>query len=427
MEDLSRITEYREFKQMLDVEMKQAVESFVRIGYLLKRARDTNILLGSRYKTVTEFAQAEYNLDKSQVSRFIAINDRFSENGYSDRLQVKYQRFGLAKLQEMLQLPDSIIDELKPEMTRTSIQEIKKEVQAEEQITDIEVMLEPDEAEVVSSMAEKTLYIYFHSNIEKYETVYEKACQSKFTIVRKEEVAELFAPTGTMAEFVRISGIGKILITLDADTSVFTFTNVRNGEKESLDGLEVFKIFRNMFTPTYAKPAKGSWQQLYKEQYPKADKTEAEAKPATKKNEVSKKMESLENGTSKDISKDNDIKVEKDNEQNSTLLQESKAEVVSLESNEDINEQVQQPVNAINTEYEDTFTTNKSTTYRDTVFEEMAAVSNRLSGYIENQDIEMIEHTIKDLNNMLNSIIEADKNNDIIGQMSICDIQESEE
>lgn len=70
---------YQEYKQELDAVLTRTAEDFVQIGYLLKVARDTNILAESGYATVTDFAKAEYGIDKTQVSRFISINDRFSE------------------------------------------------------------------------------------------------------------------------------------------------------------------------------------------------------------------------------------------------------------------------------------------------------------------------------------------------------------
>ena len=86
MDEITYQKTYKEYKADLDAELLRSAESFVRIGYLLKVARDTNILAESGYKTVAEFAEAEYSLNKTQVSRFISINDKFSENGYSERL-----------------------------------------------------------------------------------------------------------------------------------------------------------------------------------------------------------------------------------------------------------------------------------------------------------------------------------------------------
>ena len=57
---------YREYKAELDGELQRTAEGFVRIGYLLKVARDTNILKESGYVNVVEFAKAEYGIDKTQ-------------------------------------------------------------------------------------------------------------------------------------------------------------------------------------------------------------------------------------------------------------------------------------------------------------------------------------------------------------------------
>ena len=66
---------FNEWQQELDTELVKSAESFVKIGYLLKVARDTDILVNSGYGNVVEFAKARYGLDKTQVSRFIHIND----------------------------------------------------------------------------------------------------------------------------------------------------------------------------------------------------------------------------------------------------------------------------------------------------------------------------------------------------------------
>ena len=95
---IKEYSSYQEYKAAVDSEMQRSAESFVRIGYLLKLARDTDILAGTPYGSVNEFAQAEYGLDRSQVSRFIRINDEYSEGGYSDHLMEKYRGYGYAKL-----------------------------------------------------------------------------------------------------------------------------------------------------------------------------------------------------------------------------------------------------------------------------------------------------------------------------------------
>ena len=121
MELMEYTKTYQEYKQELDAVLTRTAEDFVQIGYLLKVARDTNILAESGYATVTDFAKAEYGIDKTQVSRFISINDRFSEDGYSDHLLTSYKGFGYAKLTLMLQIPDEINEVLPPTLSKAEI------------------------------------------------------------------------------------------------------------------------------------------------------------------------------------------------------------------------------------------------------------------------------------------------------------------
>ena len=54
MEEITYQKTYQEYKAELDGELQKTAEGFVRIGYLLKVARDTDILAESGYATVTE-------------------------------------------------------------------------------------------------------------------------------------------------------------------------------------------------------------------------------------------------------------------------------------------------------------------------------------------------------------------------------------
>ena len=150
MELMEYTKTYQEYKKELDAVLTRTAEDFVQIGYLLKVARDTNVLAESGYATVTDFARAEYGIDKTQVSRFISINDRFSEDGYSDHLLPSYKGFGYAKLTLMLQIPDEINEALPPTLSKAEIQDIKDEVDAESKVTDIEVEIEKAEAAAVT-------------------------------------------------------------------------------------------------------------------------------------------------------------------------------------------------------------------------------------------------------------------------------------
>lgn len=222
---------YQEFKKELDQEFQVAADSFVKIGYLLKIARDTNILYESGYDSVVSFAKAEYGLSKDNVSRYIAINDRYSENGYSDRLTAQYQGYGVAKLAEMLTLPDEIIEEIGPETTRREIQEIKREIREEQEKTDIEVMMEPEEKPELQGIWEKFFYELAKKEYEKFELL-NKRIQSGAKEL--EVFRDVFMPAGHASYMARVSGIGKLMMTMAEGIEYVTLINLRTNEKYTI-------------------------------------------------------------------------------------------------------------------------------------------------------------------------------------------------
>lgn len=233
--ELCQITDYQTFKETLGAELRASAEGFVRIGYLLKQARDTDILYESGYKNLTEFAQAEYGLTKDIVSRYIAINDKYSENGYSDQLKDEFRGFGVAKLAEMLTLPESVVEEMRPELTKNEIRELKEAVKEEEKISDIEVAIEaaevkeetPEVAEM--NILERALVEVFRSEPEHYCRIREYIMNDLPDVERR--FVEELAPAGYMIYTVRAAGVGTLMVKLDE--SMMTITNIRSGEKQS--------------------------------------------------------------------------------------------------------------------------------------------------------------------------------------------------
>ena len=67
MDELINYNGYEEFKQAVNRVLNRTVEDFVLTGYLLKQARDTDILQGSGYADEKEFAWSEYKLDASGI------------------------------------------------------------------------------------------------------------------------------------------------------------------------------------------------------------------------------------------------------------------------------------------------------------------------------------------------------------------------
>lgn len=256
--ELEQRKTYSEFKTALDTEMNKAAESFVKIGYLLKIARDTDILAESGYNSLTEFAQAEYNLDKSQVSRFIAINDNYSVDGYSDRLMTEYSGYGYSKLAMMLTLPAAVAKELSPAYSKSDIQVLKDEVAAEEAISPMEVYLEGEKEELEdASLLYQAMYQLFLENPELY----------MHETVDADALFDALAPAGESIYTVRIQGVGRIMISCKEDR--VNLVNVRTNNVEICTWEQVTEEYTKLFGSC-------TWEERYGRPYPVKSEPAAE-------------------------------------------------------------------------------------------------------------------------------------------------------
>lgn len=259
---------YVDFKASMDAVVERVEEGFVQIGYYLKVARDTQVLQESGYKSVTDFAAAEYGLDKSAVSRFIAINDRFAEDGYSDRLKDQYRGMGRAKLSVMLLLPEEITEELTPDYSKSDIQKIRDEVEEEKKVTDLEVMMEQQDfdAELLDNNLKRAMYQLGHDIPELHRKIWNVWQQAKWPELPR-EIMDILAPAGEGMHSVRVSGIGRLMITLHGADQDIALINVRSGEKEKYswdDMMEAIGLLMEGDTP------EESWVRTYGENSPVA-------------------------------------------------------------------------------------------------------------------------------------------------------------
>ena len=120
------LNDWLEMKQSLERELSNLKTGFIRVGYVLRKIDDTKGYEQDGYKSVAEFAKAEYGLSASTVSRFMAINEKFSLDGYSERLDPKYIGFRQSIMGEMLGLPDQDLDLVTPETSRQDVRELKQ-------------------------------------------------------------------------------------------------------------------------------------------------------------------------------------------------------------------------------------------------------------------------------------------------------------
>lgn len=287
---------YNEFKIEFDYEeaelkrnMERTAKSFVRIGYLLKVARDTDILKESPYESYIDFAEKEYHLDKSQVSRFININDKYSKDGNSEELDDRYKGFEYSKLAIMLTLPDKVAEELTPSYTKSEIKAVKEEVEEEKKITDIEVMME-DRPEVPKdfSMLDHAIFYILENEPELFVAL---ADEHFFGINPKyERIPEIMAPAGAKTYSVRIPTIGKYMLMFkDGDISL---VNIRSNTKEKVTASDLGRALVKIYDVNEEKdPEDGLdssedlWEHIYDAKFPKKEEVAPVQQPKEKKKE----------------------------------------------------------------------------------------------------------------------------------------------
>ena len=226
---VENVKTFEDLRSQLNIELNKAAISFVRAGYLLKIARDTDILKGSSYSNVNEFAYAEFGLDKTQVSRFMRINDRFSINGYSEELEEKYRNYGSAKLSLMLTLPDEINEELSPEYSKSDIQAIKEEYEEEQKISPLEVMAEErpeDEPDEFIALITKQLNDEHPEPIGNIRWGMEHGVE-----IDEEDVKDAYMPAGDCTYNIRIAGQGRFMVNCKSEQ--ISIVNMREPENKS--------------------------------------------------------------------------------------------------------------------------------------------------------------------------------------------------
>ena len=274
MEQVIGYRSYQEYKQELDTELKKTAEGFVRIGYLLKVARDTSILAESQYDNVVDFARAEYGLDKTQVSRFMNINDKFSEGGYAPELKAEYQGFGYAKLSIMLLLPEDVNNVLTPDYSKEEIQQIKDEVDEEKKTTDIEVLLEEKDSvqQSFDTNLEKAVYQLGKDAPEVYKRLWESAVKNGESGKR---FIENLIPDEKAMYIVRIPGAGRCMLSMKAEEDTVKLINIRDSSaNETYTKQELEDALKKMLPDT--DTWRNAWVSLYGEKLP-AEKSAAVA------------------------------------------------------------------------------------------------------------------------------------------------------
>lgn len=119
------------WKREINSRLKYVSQNFVAIGFRLRQIKESGMA-----GDIFELAQKEWGLSKSTTSRFIAINEKYSKNGYSEELDDRYNSYKYSQLQEMLTLPEQVEELVTPSSTISDIRTVKEYAKDEEEQKD---------------------------------------------------------------------------------------------------------------------------------------------------------------------------------------------------------------------------------------------------------------------------------------------------
>lgn len=117
---------YKELNWRIEKTFRNMAENFIELGFWLKQVRKDEKFKEDGYKDIWEYAKDKYGISRSKCSRYMDINDKFSENGNSPTLAEEYRNYGKSQLQEMLYLEGRRLDMVTPGMTVSDIRELRK-------------------------------------------------------------------------------------------------------------------------------------------------------------------------------------------------------------------------------------------------------------------------------------------------------------
>lgn len=169
------LNDWLDMKQKLKMELQGVKQSFVRIGYALRKIDDQKLYEQDGYKSIAEFAKAEYGLEASTVSRFMSINREYSIDGYSEHLREEYLDMGRSQLEEMLKLPEKDREMIRPETPRQDIRDLKN-------------FNKTEPAAGVADDLKELIRKFFEDNPDTLDAVFKEEADFQDTLERKIEV-----------------------------------------------------------------------------------------------------------------------------------------------------------------------------------------------------------------------------------------------
>lgn len=123
--DYAQITmdEYLGMKKDIHESIGKIVKNFVNIGKKLYQIDQSKAYQMDGYRTLAEFAKAEYDMKAGGVSRFVGVYKKYCDG---DGLKQGYEDYTYAQLVEMLNIPEEDEALIRPYTPREDIRDLKR-------------------------------------------------------------------------------------------------------------------------------------------------------------------------------------------------------------------------------------------------------------------------------------------------------------
>lgn len=181
--------DYIQSKEEIKKDLGGIVKSFVRIGWQLTRINQAEAYKMDGYKTIAEFAKAEYGMNPSGVTRFMQVYEKYSVPGDTPELMEKYRDFHFSQLTEMLQLSEEERDMFRPESKREDIRDYKNFAKENENNPDNLMNWQQEPQDAIG----KAILEFFRGNKEILNDLYGSEAYTSGDI---KEMTEIVNPSG---------------------------------------------------------------------------------------------------------------------------------------------------------------------------------------------------------------------------------------
>lgn len=252
-------------------QLNDIAEGFVSVGYYLRKTDETMLYKQKGYKTIYEYAKDTFGIGRSTASRFMEINQKYSKDGYSPEIDLKWSGYGSSKLTEMLGLPEDVQEAIPVDTTVRDIREAKGIIRETEHNYSDQMELcdiaQPDPVETDWLM--ELIKQYFSKENRE-------AFQKMTDWLRKDEpekditVSILLIINPTKFKMIRLER-ANVMLTVDK-IKVMPYRN--QGEQQEYTYIDFGRAFEMMFYPAgITTPINEAYQSVYGEPYYK-EKTE---------------------------------------------------------------------------------------------------------------------------------------------------------